>query len=85
MSLQLELDAADQDQVVEEGKEQNETGDLAQENGDTAVVERQTFCQRFKSDYVIVKNTVQARAIYMYILYFILAGLLPTFSAADYL
>jgi len=74
--------------VAEEEQEQKPVvplsfGDLAPVEQE-ASSERQTFKQRVISDFYIIKDNLKTEVVWRYYLYYLLAGLEPSFGGISY-
>ena len=48
-------------------------------------IENDTFVQRVKKDYIIIKESIKIPALYRYYIYWLVSGLSPSFGSADYI
>lgn len=47
--------------------------------------EKETFFQRLKKDWIIIKNNIKHRPVYRYYLFFIFSGMKPKFEGMNYI
>lgn len=62
-----------------------ELDDLGDSESQLEKKRKETFCQRVKKDYKIIKHSLQAPAIYRLYLFWLLMGLTPKYEAYDYM
>ena len=71
-------------ELVVKKKVQDDDQEEIKENEEVVQFDRNTFSGRCKSDYQIIKENMKTPVVYRFYLFWVLVGLIPSFSGMDY-